>query len=349
MKKLVILLALILGSFFALMAATKLYMQQKVEVDQEVQFEVNQGSSLTAVARQLYRRGIIHHPRVFVKIGQFKGYGNKIHYGEYLVHPTDRYEDIYAKILSGDTIKYPVTFIEGDHIYDYARRLQEAGLASASQFLKLVKNPIFVKEMLGQEFSSLEGYLFPETYHFSKTDKLKTIVKTLVDKFKQETQNLNFSRQPGMSRHQVVTLASIIEKETGAPFERPLISSVFHNRLKKKMRLQTDPTIIYGLLAETGNEISNITRKDLKKPTAYNTYVISGLPPGPIGNPGIESLRAALNPKPSPYLYFVSQNDGTHIFTETYQKHLKAVKKFQLDPRARQGKSWRDLKTKGTQ
>ncbi len=114
------------------------------------------------------------------------------------------------------------------------------------------------------------------------------------------------------------------------------------------MRLQTDPTIIYGIMNERGKEITNIRKKDLKRPTAYNTYVINGLPPGPIGNPGIEALRAAVEPEETPSLYFVSQNDGTHVFSKTYKEHLKAVKKFQLNPKARQGKSWRDLKNKRT-
>jgi len=144
-------------------------------------------------------------------------------------------------------------------------------------------------------------------------------------------------------KRQIVTLASIIEKETGAPEERPLISSVFHNRLKRGMLLQTDPTIIYGKAMLTGKIEINITRADLSKATDYNTYVISGLPPGPIANPGKESLLAAVRPASSKYLYFVSHNDGTHQFSEDYQSHVKAVQKFQLDPKARQGKSWRDL------
>ena len=115
------------------------------------------------------------------------------------------------------------------------------------------------------------------------------------------------------------------------------------------MRLQTDPTIIYGIMHETGHEINNIKKSDITKPTAYNTYVINGLPPGPIANPGIESIKAAVQPRNTPFLYFVSQNDGTHIFTESYDDHLKAVKKYQMDPRARQGKSWRDLKEKSIQ
>jgi UPF0755 protein len=156
------------------------------------------------------------------------------------------------------------------------------------------------------------------------------------------------SHVQGWTRHQIVTLASIIEKETGAPEERPLISSVFHNRLLKKMRLQTDPTVIYGKAEKSGKIEINITRADLLTPSRYNTYVIPALPPGPIANPGKEALLAAVNPAASGYLFFVSQNDGTHVFSEDYSAHNRAVQKFQLDRKAREGKSWRDLQNRKT-
>ncbi|HWU42748.1 MAG TPA: endolytic transglycosylase MltG, partial [Bdellovibrio sp.] len=140
--------------------------------------------------------------------------------------------------------------------------------------------------------------------------------------------------------------ASIIEKETGAPEERPLISSIFHNRLDKKMKLQTDPTIIYGKAEKTGKIVINITRADLTTPTRYNTYVIDGLPPTPIANPGREALLAAVKPAHSNYLFFVSKNDGTHIFSEDYKAHEKAVRSFQINAKAREGHSWRELKNR---
>ena len=151
----------------------------------------------------------------------------------------------------------------------------------------------------------------------------------------------------GWSPRQILTLASIVEKETGAPEERPLVASVFHNRLRKGMLLQTDPTIIYGKAKETGKIVLNITRADLTRYTPYNTYVIKGLPPGPIANPGKAALQAVVHPAQSDYLYFVSKNDGTHQFSTDLAAHNAAVRKFQLDPKAREGKSWRDLKSKG--
>ena len=147
----------------------------------------------------------------------------------------------------------------------------------------------------------------------------------------------------GWTRHEIVTLASIIEKETGAPFERLQISSVFHNRLKKKMRLQTDPTVIYARLLRTGNYHLSISRADLKTDHPYNTYTRKGLPPGPISNPGTAALKAVVNPADTDFLYFVSRNDGTHVFSKNYKDHSSAVTSFQMDPKAREGKSWRDL------
>jgi UPF0755 protein len=189
---------------------------------------------------------------------------------------------------------------------------------------------------------TLEGYLYPDTYFFNKTISPEDMTRQMVRKFFSVWSKEFDTRatQLGMTRHQVVTLASIVEKETGAPNERPMISSVFHNRLKKHMRLQSDPTTIYGIWKRYKG---NIHKRDLLESTPYNTYTVAALPVGPISNPGVEAIRAALHPAESPYLFFVSHNDGTHEFTKTFGEHTAAVKRFQLDPKAREGKSWRDL------
>jgi UPF0755 protein len=148
----------------------------------------------------------------------------------------------------------------------------------------------------------------------------------------------------GWSRLQVITLASIVEKETGASFERPLVASVFHNRLVKKMRLQTDPTVMYGVAIKQGKMPTNITKNDLLTPTAYNTYTNEGLPPAPISNPGKEAIMAVFKPAQTKYLFFVSQNNGTHMFSENLEQHNKAVQTYQMNAKARENKSWRDLK-----
>lgn len=345
MKKLLLLICFIFVAVGGAFLYCNFYIQQEVFIESEKIVEIPKGASLNSMALLLEQNGVIDQPKLFVKIGQFYGYQNQIKYGEFLIVPTDRFIDVYSKVIKGENVKYPLTFVEGDHMYQYARVVGEKGYWSPEKFLSLVKDKSLVQEMLGESHDSFEGYLFPETYHFSKNDSELTIVKTMVNKFLEMTKTINFN-QLGLNRHKAVTLASIVEKETGAEFERRRISSVFHNRLKKNMRLQTDPTILYGIMHATGQEVNNIRKQDIRAKTLYNTYVINGLPPGPIANPGIEALKASVDPETSEYLYFVSQNDGTHIFTSNYNDHLKAVKKYQLDPKMRAGKSWRDLKKK---
>lgn len=342
MKKLlglVVILSILLGGVYY---SSEVYLAKTVGRDTLI--EINKGASLSSVARQLSQEKLIVYPRIFVKLGQYYGFSDKLKFGEYKVTTETNYRELFKIITSGKSFKYSVTLVEGDHMYKYARQLEEKGLCKASEFLRLAKDPKTINALLGKKIKSLEGYLFPDTYQFAKSDGAKTIIKTMVKKFLAETNKLNFTAV-GLTRHQAVTLASIIEKETGAAFERPMISSVFYNRMKKNMRLQTDPTIIYGILDATGKEIRNIRTKDINGKTAYNTYVIKGLPPGPIANPGRDSLRAAVNPDKTPYLYFVSKNNGTHVFTTNYKDHRAAVKKFQLNAKARKGKSWRDLKS----
>jgi UPF0755 protein len=212
--------------------------------------------------------------------------------------------------------------------------------------LKACRDPKLIASLPIKEHpQTLEGYLFPDTYFLNKTMTAAEIIRGMVRKFAAvwgPDQDAR-AKELGMTQHQVITLASIIEKETGAPQERPLISSVFHNRLQKRMRLQSDPTTIYGIWDRYDG---NLHKSDLSAQNPYNTYYVPALPIGPISNPGREAIRAALYPSPSNFLYFVSHNDGTHEFTSTYTQHINAVKRFQLNPRARDGKSWRDLTKK---
>jgi UPF0755 protein len=208
-----------------------------------------------------------------------------------------------------------------------AAEIARLELADADAFRRLA-NDSEMAAALGHGVGRLEGYLFPETYYFAKDVTPRKIIETMVGRFDAQFSEAWRRRaaQLKMSVHEVVTLASMIEKETGAAQERALISSVFHNRLKKKMRLESDPTVIYGLKEFDGN----LTRKDLMTPSPYNTYLIAALPQGPIANPGRPALEAALFPAQSDYLYFVSKQDGTHLFSRTYREHSAAVLKYQL-------------------
>ncbi|WP_415063537.1 endolytic transglycosylase MltG [Bdellovibrio sp.] len=315
------------------------------QVAQDVVYEVTPGKGFNSIAQELQEKGLVKNALFFSIYARIKGDRSKLKVGEYLLRTNMMPSEVLAVITSGKSIARSFTVSEGLSIYEIADLYEKQGFGTAADFLSVVREPEFIKSLLGESQASLEGYLFPETYMLTKYTDTRTLVANMVKRFLYVfNEVLPLATVQGWKRHQVVTLASIIEKETGAPEERPLISSVFHNRLLKKMRLQTDPTVIYGKAEKTGRIEINITRNDLVTPTPYNTYVISGLPPGPIANPGREALLAALKPEESLYLFFVSQNDGTHVFSEDYQGHKKAVEKFQLDRRAREGKSWRDLK-----
>jgi UPF0755 protein len=264
--------------------------------------------------------------------------------GEYAIRKNAVPPEIMAIITSGKSIEYAITVQEGFNIFEIGDLLERQGMIKKQEFMALAQDPAFIKELLGEVHPSLEGYLFPETYKITKFTGAKGLIRMMVERFKENYAKLAISSGWSLTRHQTVTLASIIEKETGAPEERAIISSVFWNRLKKKMRLQTDPTVIYGVWQKNGVWAGNIRRDDLLSPSKYNTYLNEGLPYGPISNPGLEALKATIAPAQTEFLFFVSRNNGTHIFSKEYSQHQKAVGQFQLDRKAREGKSWRDLK-----
>jgi UPF0755 protein len=308
-------------------------------------FDVNPGDSIGKIANRLEEAQIIKSARVLRYYSKIGNKAQKVRVGEYEISKAMSTHDILEVFVSGKSISYAVTIQEGINLFEIADILAARGFVNKEEFIKLCTDPVFVETLLGERLPSLEGYLFPETYNFTKFTGTRQVIKAMVDLFLKVAAEV-IPSHPGWTRHQVVTLASVIEKETGAPFERPQISSVFHNRLKKGMRLQSDPTIIYGILIETGEFLKNIRKRHLTEPTKYNTYTVNGLPFGPIANPGRESLKAVLNPDQTDYLYFVSRNDGTHYFSKTYQEHNEAVRRFQMDASQRQGKSWRDLSKK---
>ncbi len=314
--------------------------------NQEIIFELKPQMSFQKASLELETKGLIQSAHMFNLLAKFSGKRSHIKVGEYALNTNMSPLEILRIFESGKSIAYDLTIPEGYNIFEIAEIIENAKLSSAQEFLTYVNNPLVVKKLLGEEHASLEGYLFPETYNYTKFSEMKTVVNEMVRKFLSVADALQVKSNSQLTRHQLITLASIVEKETGAPEERPLIASVFYNRLQKKMRLQTDPTIIYSLALKNGKIPTNISKKDLSFEHPYNTYVIAGLPPGPIANPGRQALQAVLQPAQSEYLYFVSQNNGTHIFSKDYTGHLKAVQKFQMNPKAREGKSWRDLKSK---
>ncbi len=294
---------------------------------ERVPFEIGSGEGFGTVTRNLYARGLFEHPDKFKLLARFKGYDKKIRAGEYELSASMSPRQILQKLVSGKVRLYRLTIPEGFTLRQIAATAARTGLCSAADFTSAAADAAL---MAGMDISAknLEGYLYPDTYFFPKGVTGLAIVRAMTTRFK-TVFNPEWKTRADtikMSVHAVVTLASIIEKETGAAFERPLISSVFHNRLKRKMRLETDPTVIYGIPNFNGN----LTRKDLSTPTPYNTYVIRGLPPGPIASPGAKAIEAALFPADTDYLFFVSKKDTTHQFSTNIKDHNKAVRKYQL-------------------
>jgi UPF0755 protein len=309
----------------------------------EVVYEVKLGQSFPSLAQDLKKLGVIKNAQAFALYARVSRQIPKIKVGEYGLNTSMTPTQVMRVITSGQSILRSLTIPEGYSIFEIAELLEMKGYASRSEILKLSFDKNFVRKVLGVERSSLEGYLFPETYLLTKYMGAEKILSEMIQTFKTHFEKVPKPYPMGWNDLQVVTMASIIEKETGAPHERQLISSVFHNRLKKNMRLQTDPTVIYAKALRDGKIQIDIKKSDLSWDHPYNTYMRAGLPPGPISNPGFEALKAAVNPAITDFLFFVSQNDGTHVFSESYEKHNQAVRKFQQNRKAREGKSWRDL------
>jgi len=253
--------------------------------------------------------------------------------GEYQFDGALLPDEVLGKLIRGDVKMYRFTAAEGLRADEIANVVGGTGLCAPADFLKIARDPASPKKY-GVPGPSLEGYLFPDTYSLPRTVGCAGIVQAMVSRFHKAWQHAEMQRLPGvrLDELQSVTLASIIEKETGKPDERPRISCVFHNRLKKGMRLQTDPTVVYALLLSHDYKWDhNIHKGDLLVAHPYNTYVIKGLPPGPIANPGQASMEAALHPMACDDLFFVSRNDHTHVFCPDLKCHEANVRKFQVD------------------
>ncbi len=290
------------------------------------------GESFGMLAERLQKADIVSNATRFKILARLKGDDKRLKAGEYALTTSMTPLEVIDTLVNGKVLLHRLTIPEGYNISQIAAEVQKTGLVTAEAFTRQAKDPAFVAN-LGLDGPTAEGYLFPDTYYFPRGITAKGIIEKMVDSFKAVFTDewKNRTREIGLSPHDTVTLASIIEKETGDPAERPIIASVFHNRLKKRMRLESDPTVIYGIEDFDGN----ITRRHLSTPTPYNTYVIRGLPPGPIANPGRAALEAALFPAQTEYLFFVSKKDGTHYFSSNIKDHTRAVRKYQLRHRRR--------------
>ncbi len=311
------------------LAAIELYITFYVPASREGGIRVvniPKGTSFRVIAADLEDRGVIRSADSFIFAASLLGAYKKAKAGEYEFNRSMTPLEVLDMLVKGRVKKYIVTIPEGYNIREVAQVLEESGLMDREQFLSKVADKNYVKA-LGLEGTTLEGYLFPDTYEFTKGMSPEEVIAKMVEKFLTvySSEFAEAAKKRGMTMQKAVTLASIIEKETGAPEERELVSAVFHNRLKKGVKLQSDPTVMYDLMDYKGA----LTRKNLLARAPHNTYVNYGLPPGPISNPGRASLSAALNPAKEDLLYFVSRNDGTHYFSKSLKEHNKAVRLYQ--------------------
>jgi len=273
------------------------------------------------IARELQHDGIIRSANAFLVLHYVEGLGS-LKAGEYKFENPANALEVRRRIMRGDVYARTVAVPEGYNIYDIAAVVEQAGLGSASDFITAAKGDLFLIKDLDPSAKSLEGYLFPDTYHFTRIDTAHEIVAGMVHHFRQEAQKIGLLRQGDV--HRIVTVASIVEKETAVAEERPQVASVYYNRLDKNMLLGADPSVVYAALV-AGRYRGTIYQSDLQFDSPYNTYKYPGLPPGPIANPGAASLEAAMNPAQTDYLYFVSDNNGHHRFSRTAEEHERNV------------------------
>ena len=290
---------------------------------------IPEGAAFLQVAQILEREQLIKSRSSFMWLGKKQEAERKVRPGEYELHAAMPPMDILAKLTAGRVVLHAVTIPEGYTIRQIADVLAEQRITDRDEFVRLAHDKLFVKS-LGIQADTMEGYLYPDTYRFPRPTAGKDVLKTMADQLSHvlTAEWQARAKEMQLTTHQVLTLASVIEKETGAGEERPHIASVFHNRLKKRIPLQSDPTVIYGL----PNFDGNLRKKDLSHPSPYNTYRWAGLPPGPIASPGADSIRATLYPMSTADLYFVSKNNGTHQFSATLVEHNRAVEKYQKRP-----------------
>lgn len=302
-------------------------------------FLISPGETFGKINQRLENEGVIVSSRAFYYLARYKNKMNSMNHGMFAIKNGMTLEMV-LETLCGPSMYPKIVIPEGKNIFEVAKILENSNIVKASDFIKAAKDKVQIAKTFDPNAQSVEGYVFPDTYQFAPSSNVEFVISQMIEQFHLKVSHLDFS-QTCLSKNDVITLASIVEKETGAKAERSIIAGVFLNRLKKRMRLQSDPTTIYGIWARFDG---NLRKSDLLEKTEYNTYVIPALPKGPIANPSVEAISAVLHPMNHEYLYFVSKNDGTHVFSKNYAEHDAAVTQYQRMKANREGKSWRQLK-----
>jgi UPF0755 protein len=296
----------------------------------KIEIEIPHGMSAAQIGALLQQKGIIKSQTAFLWGAQLRGVANKLKSGKYLLSPSMSLSQILRKLTLGEVKLVRFSVPEGLTVRQIADLWQAKGFGEAEEFVWAARNRALLG-FYGIDAPSAEGYLFPETYLISEGISAREMVRKMIELFRKRVKSdlIGRGRRKGLNLHQIVTLASIIEKEAKIDEERPIISAVFHRRLKLGWKLEADPTVRYAL----GLPQRSLTSDDLRVNSPYNTYLHPGLPPGPICNPGLRSIEAAVNPADVDYLYFVAKGDGSHIFSRTYSEHLRAIAQIKKDRR----------------
>jgi UPF0755 protein len=291
---------------------------------------VLQGARAQEVARMLEENGVVADQELFIYYLQLNRLAHQVKAGAYNFSRPLTMPEVAQILVEGRIATIKVTFPEGWTASRCFRHLAGKGLGDYETYMKLFENPAMIPDF-APGATTLEGYLFPETYAFPLDYDERRIIQAMVQRFRElALPEINrYSVSTGGELHEVVTLASLVEKESGVREEQPLIASVFTNRLEKGMRLQCDPTVIYAEWLTKGRWDGKVNVSDLRRDSPYNTYAVAGLPPGPICNPGLSALRASLDPPRTRYLYFVSMNNGRHLFSADLETHNRAVQQYQ--------------------
>jgi len=297
---------------------------------QEVFVEIPNGTGVNAIGRRLVEAGVVQSTYAFQAAMRLRANGQTLKAGEYRFSEPMTPDEVIEKLARGEVYLRPITFPEGLTIAEMGRVFETQGFGKAAAFVKAAQDSSSI-DKLDPQADDLEGYLFPETYTLPRSAKAEDLISQMTARFAEVyTPELRKAAEArGMSTREVLTMASLIEKETARSEERFLVSAVYHNRLKIGMPMQCDPTVIYGL-QKAGRYAGNLTRENLQFDSPYNTYRYPGLPPGPIAAPGRLAIEAAVKPAEVSYLYFVSKNDGTHVFATTLAEHNRNVTEYQV-------------------
>lgn len=293
------------------------------------EFEIKKGETISKIAQNLTDKKFIKNPFIFKFGVRIYKQGKNIKAGYYKFNGKYNLKELITELTKGSSKLKKITIPEGLTCFEVFEKLEDSGFGKKSVYLEYFYKPSLILPEQFKNAETLEGFLFPETYMIREKANEFEILKIMVKEFIKNYEKVEKPKNINLTPYQAIILASLVEKETNGKNEEKIIASVFLNRLSKKMRLQCDPTIIYALILE-GKYDGNIRKKDINMENRFNTYYISGLPPTPIANPGFKALNSVYNPDNTDYLYFVSNNEGNHIFSKTYKEHLKNVEKYQI-------------------